>query len=533
MARRRKGGRRIKRTTQKNTDTDQQTTEVPPRCFVFTKGKVPAKLKALVEDLKRVMAPNTSQALKAQKKNKLRDFVAVAGSLNVSFFLILSSTEKHSYLRLVRTPRGPTLTFRISGYSLSSDLAASQRKPYSPGHAIFQCAPTLILSNFDKEKQHEALSSTMLQNLFPTLNVATARLTTFRRVVLVHQLPEEEGGGAELRHYVIKAAPTGVSKGVKKLVRSSKLPSLGRYGDVADFLTGGGGMTSDSGGETDDEEKADLPQDYVGRNAKKDQKVSIKLREIGPRLSLSLLKVEEGLCDGATLYHSLVTKTEEEAAETAARIEARATLKAERKATQAANVERKQQAAKEKLERKRRRRDPSSREGSDAADDEDDDEEDDDGSDGGDGGDGSGSGSDDDDDASVEEEDDDKDDDDEEDEEDDEEDELEGNDDDLEFEDEDEDYAYGDGDGQFRTDDGVDDAEWYRREVGEEPGEELGLSRGSTRAKKARDAAGGGGSGGGGGRGEREAAAGSKRPSGASAAKASAAKKKKKKQRRS
>ena len=53
-----------------------------------------------------------------------------------------------------------------------------------------------------------------------------------------------------------------------QLVRASKLPSLGRYADMADFLTGGGGMSSDSGGETDDEEKAELPQDYVGRHVR-------------------------------------------------------------------------------------------------------------------------------------------------------------------------------------------------------------------------------------------------------------------------
>lgn len=100
----------------------------------------------------------------------------------------------------------------------------------------------------------------MMQNLFPTLNVATARLATFRRVVLLHQLPESEGGCAQLRQYVIKAAPTGVSRGVKKLVRATRLPSLGRYESISDFLTGAGGMSSDSGGETDEEDKADLPQ---------------------------------------------------------------------------------------------------------------------------------------------------------------------------------------------------------------------------------------------------------------------------------
>ena len=136
-ARKRKGGRRIKRKTQQQTDTADQTTNLPPRAFVFSKGKVPAKLKALVEDLKRVMSPNTAQSLRAQKRNKLKDFVDVAGALHVSFFLILSSTEKHSYLRLVRCPRGPTLTFKINSFSLASDLAASLRKPYAPSNAVW------------------------------------------------------------------------------------------------------------------------------------------------------------------------------------------------------------------------------------------------------------------------------------------------------------------------------------------------------------------------------------------------------------
>ena len=81
------------------------------------------------------------------------------------------------------------------------------------------------------------------------------------------------------------------------------------------------------------------------------------MSQVGPRLSLSLLKVEEGLCDGATLYHALVQKSEGEAAETAARVEAKAALKAERREAQAANVERKRAAAAAKSEgRKRRRR---------------------------------------------------------------------------------------------------------------------------------------------------------------------------------
>lgn len=277
--RKKKGGRRIKKKTQPVTETAESTTDVSPRTFVFTKGKVPTKLKMLVDELKKVMSPNTATALRAQKKNKLRDFVDVAGMLQVSFFLIVSATDKNSYLRLVRSPRGPTLTFKINSFSLASDLAATQRKPQATSHSLWQCEPMLVLSNFDRQVQHEALSATMLQNLFPTLNVATARLATFRRVVLVHQLPESEGGGAQLRQYLIKAAPTGVSKGVKKLMRANKLPSLGKYSDVADYLTRAG-YSSDSGGETDEEDKAELPQDFVGRNARKSQQVSTQLHEI-------------------------------------------------------------------------------------------------------------------------------------------------------------------------------------------------------------------------------------------------------------
>ena len=130
-ARSRKGGRRIKRKTQQETDTsDSISQQVPPRAFVFTKGKVPAALKALVADLKNVLSPNTAKALRAQKKNKLRDFVDVAGELKVSFFLIVSASENASYLRLVRTPQGPTLTFRLDSFSLSSDTAAAQKRPW-------------------------------------------------------------------------------------------------------------------------------------------------------------------------------------------------------------------------------------------------------------------------------------------------------------------------------------------------------------------------------------------------------------------
>ena len=68
------------------------------------------------------------------------------------------------------------------------------------------------------------------------------------------------------------------------------------------------------------------------------------------------MKVEEGLCDGAVLYHAHVAKTEEEAAAVAARREERARLKEERKEAQKANVAAKKKARDEKLGARRKRR---------------------------------------------------------------------------------------------------------------------------------------------------------------------------------
>lgn len=60
-----------------------------------------------------MMEPNTATHLKETRKNVLKDFVAVSGPLGVSHFLILTATKNASYLRLAKTPRGPTLTMKV------------------------------------------------------------------------------------------------------------------------------------------------------------------------------------------------------------------------------------------------------------------------------------------------------------------------------------------------------------------------------------------------------------------------------------
>ena len=84
--------------------------------------------------------------------------------------------------------------------------------------------------------------------------------------------------------------------------------------------------------------------------------MGVRLHEIGPRLSLELVKVQEGVCDGAVLFHAERTKTEEEAAEDAARRQARIDAKDARRKAQEQNVARKRAAKDEKAARRKRRR---------------------------------------------------------------------------------------------------------------------------------------------------------------------------------
>ena len=51
-----------------------------------------------------------------------------------------------------------------------------------------------------------------------------------------------------------------------------------------------------------------LPQNYVGRNNKQAQQRAIKLIEVGPRIQMTLTKIQNGFCDGEVIYHSFGTR---------------------------------------------------------------------------------------------------------------------------------------------------------------------------------------------------------------------------------
>lgn len=342
-----------------------------PRSIVIRRGRHTAHLKDLQADLRRMMAPHTATKLKESKTNTLRDFVDVAGTFGVTHFLVLTSprpraadtSRRHRhYLKMCAVPRGPTLSFIIDSFSLASDVRARQGRPRDTTGAT-KLPPLVVLSGFggggnasSTPKSHLKLASTVIQNLFPTINVHGLKLGTCRRVVLFvrEDNPEGDGDRVLMRHYEVTLRPTDVHRGFRALTdMSSSVPDLSKYADLSDWVMGGdGGYASDS--DAEGETRVEVADGAKGRGGPATCKV--RLHEIGPRLNLRMQKIEDGLCAGEVLYHSEVAKSAEEVEETRRRVDDRERLRTQRRQEQEANVRRKQKLRDEKDEAERQKK---------------------------------------------------------------------------------------------------------------------------------------------------------------------------------
>lgn len=94
----------------------------------------------------------------------------------MTHFVIFNQTEAGTNLRIGRVPRGPTLCFKILNFSLCSDVRKSQANPKNLGME-HKFAPLLVLNNFAESENHLKLTSTVIQNMFPPINIGTVRVT--------------------------------------------------------------------------------------------------------------------------------------------------------------------------------------------------------------------------------------------------------------------------------------------------------------------------------------------------------------------
>jgi ribosome biogenesis protein SSF1/2 len=323
----------------------------PPRSIIFRRGLVGESVKKLIKDLRWVMSPFTAKRLRDSAKNTVKDFLRIAGPFQVTHFMVLLQTAAGLNLKVTRIPRGPSLYFRVLEYTTMESIRAKQKQVNAFG-SEYKFAPLVVLNNFSGGEDHKRIMAAVFQNMFPAIDITTMRLANCRRVVLINYNTDSDT--IDFRHYEISAVPVGLTKGIRKIIKG-KLVDLHSRDDIADYVDNPNTM-SDSEAELPEDARVTLSQSVHGRGNLKQQTSAIKLKELGPRMTLQLFKIEEGLFEGNVMYHKFVTKTEEEAMAIAQRREAKRAEKEGRKNEQEANVLRKQQEqeAREKLKNEKR-----------------------------------------------------------------------------------------------------------------------------------------------------------------------------------
>ncbi|KAF7240239.1 hypothetical protein EYD10_13252 [Varanus komodoensis] len=280
-----------------------------PHSFVFHRGRVGKNVQQLILDVRRVMEPYTATSLKVRKKNSLKDFVAVAGPLGVTHFLVFTKTSTSINLKFFRLPGGPTLTFKVTqvpngmlltAYSLIKDIVSSLKR-HRMHEQQFTYHPLLVLNNFGIQGMHIKVMASMFQNMFPSINVHRVNLNAIKRCVLINYNADAQV--LEFRHYSLKVVPVGMSKGLKKLLQE-KFPNMSRLEDISELLARDINLSESEAEQDGSHNITELPQAYAGRGNMKAQQSAVRLTEIGPRMTLQLIKVEEGLGQGNVLYHS-------------------------------------------------------------------------------------------------------------------------------------------------------------------------------------------------------------------------------------
>lgn len=335
-------GRSARNNIQTNAEEEPEELKRAPHSFVIHRGSVGGYAIELTRDFRKVMEPFTASCLKPRKKNAIKDFVSIAGVLHVSHLCIFTSTELGMYMKVARIPHGPTLTFQVHNYSLTRDVVSAMKKQFV-FEKLYQTAPLIVLNSFSGEGLHMKLMASMFQNMFPTINITKVKLRNIRRCVLLNY--DVSTKMIDFRHYAIKAVPVGLSKGVKKLVQS-KVPNLGRFEDVSDFITKSGQL-SESEAEDDPGSHVTLPQKLSSRGNLASSQSALRLIELGPRMTLQLIKIQEGVLNGEVLFHEFIEKTEEEKLLIKKKREVKRKLKEKRKRQQEENTRKKAQKIEE------------------------------------------------------------------------------------------------------------------------------------------------------------------------------------------
>ncbi|KAH3899217.1 rRNA-binding ribosome biosynthesis protein SCDLUD_004649 [Saccharomycodes ludwigii] len=374
----------------------EETLSSIPKSMVIRVGNTSMHshaLSQLVKDFRNVMQPHTAIKLKERKSNRLKDFIVMCGPLKVSHLFMFTQSEKtgNVHLKIARAPTGPTVTYQVVKYSLARDVKKYLKRPKSLTTEDLLNPPLLVLNGFStKNGEVEKVIISMFQNMFPALNPSATKLNSIKRVFMINKDPAT--GLVEMRHYQISVKDMDISRNLKKLYKSEHnlhkgVPNLSRKHDISSLILDHdiGAYTSESEAEIDadaivriQEERtvhassskkikkktADEPSQENKEESEnlanpvelQSRKKAIKLTECGPRLTLRLVKIEEGICSGKILHHEFVSKTDDEIRALEKKHAAKMKLKEQRRKEQEEHIAQKKAVKEAKKQRKLERR---------------------------------------------------------------------------------------------------------------------------------------------------------------------------------
>jgi ribosome biogenesis protein SSF1/2 len=299
------------------------------------------------------MYPYTFINLKESSKNNIKDFLSLVDIYGLSHMMMFTNTEKHSYLHFAKMPKGPTVTFVIDKYCLSSDIFSKTEKDQKPLTKSFGHIPLLIMNGFNSTKigeEYEApmkIVSMMFQSFFPPVNLGEVQMKKFKRVVLINlNLNNNNIPELEFRHYDIDMYKYSVKKTISNIINDlGKTKDLSNFNNISDYILKHTGYSSCS----DNEEEGQC--EIIDEKNKTNEKTQIKLKEIGPRLNLSIFKIQEGFFKGNVVFHSLIKKSKKEIYEILTDKKNKEKEKKERQKIQDKNVKEKEIKKQEKIQK--------------------------------------------------------------------------------------------------------------------------------------------------------------------------------------
>jgi ribosome biogenesis protein SSF1/2 len=168
-------------------------------------------------------------------------------------------------------------------------------------------------------------------------------------VVLFNLTFEEKEGRLvpviEFRHFDIDIEKHSIKKTISNIINYKKT-DLSKFENIADYILKQSGYTSGSDMEDpnmglcevigDKEIKSEAPKED-------NEKIKIKLHEIGPRINLKIQKIEEGFLKGNVTFHCHLKKSKKEIKDMMDKIRDKKKIKKERKKEQEENVNKKRE----------------------------------------------------------------------------------------------------------------------------------------------------------------------------------------------